>query len=74
MSNWYQLDLGDGGTAEKPADQLRKTFLRMHASDDEQQDMALFIRHDSSHSVHCHVPAGWGRLLLIFGFRLGLRK
>lgn len=55
MSTWFKLDLGDALLASEPLHHIEQRFVSEFNSAGRPVDMAVFIRHQSSGSVHCSV-------------------
>jgi hypothetical protein len=54
---WHSLPLGDGMTADEPAEEIRAVFQAAFTSAGEPADMAVFTRHESEGRLHCEVIA-----------------
>lgn len=55
MSAWFKLDLGDPLLATESLRHIEQYFISAFNSAGKPADMAVFISHQSSGSVHCSV-------------------
>ncbi|MCC7118969.1 MAG: hypothetical protein IT310_10630 [Anaerolineales bacterium] len=53
---WYSLSLGDGMTADEPAEEIRAAFQELYPAN-EAKDIAVFTRNESEGRLHCAVIA-----------------
>ncbi len=52
---WYVKNLGDAMLATEAIHAIKERFVVAHAQADYPIEMAIFIRHESEHSLHCEV-------------------
>jgi len=57
QNTWYKLDLGDGITAHEPLVRIREAFANIVQGLSDSDEIAVFIRHESDRSLHCHIIA-----------------
>lgn len=55
LSTWFTLDLGDALLAAESLHHIEQRFVNDFNDAGKPADMAIFIRHQSSGSVHCSV-------------------
>jgi len=71
MSSWLTLDLGDALLASPALQQIEQDVVREFNSMGKPVDMAVFIRHDSSASMHCVVRLYFSPAAAALARRLG---
>ena len=57
MTDWYSKNLGDPLLADKALDHIKQLFLLALDKSVKNNDMAIFIRHESEGRLHCEVIA-----------------
>ena len=55
MNTWYTKNLGDAMLAREETDQIKELFLIEYGIDNQSNELAVFIRHESEGHLHCEV-------------------
>lgn len=55
MSTWFSKNLGDAMMAFEELDQIESRFRSIYSEETCPVDVAVFARHNSEGSLHCHV-------------------
>ena len=55
MNNWFLLNIGDAMLAYEQQEHITKQLLAVYTAAGSPDDMAAFIRHESSNGLHCEV-------------------
>ncbi|HVY05202.1 MAG TPA: hypothetical protein VHB46_04425 [Burkholderiales bacterium] len=67
MKTWYCLQLGNGGQAMGPCNQIQETFLALSAHQGHRLDLAVFYKHDpASREITAYFSPGAHQLALHF--------
>jgi hypothetical protein len=57
MHHWHSLALGDALTAHLALERIRETFETHYPAADRPAGAAVYVRHESTGSLHCEVIA-----------------